>query len=194
MTLEAWADLDEDEPGELSQGRLVEEEVPSILHEIVVAWLLRVLGNWAAPRRYIVFGSEHKLAVSATRGRKADVCMYTPGTRLRARAALSRTPPALIVEVLSPRARDVRRDRLEKLEEYAQFGVRWYWLLDPEARVLELLELGSDGRYVHTRSVSEGQVHVAGFEGLTLDLSALWIEAEDLLSDEDEPGVESGQE
>ena len=37
MTLEQWADMDEDEPGELVDGALVEEEVPTILHEAVVA-------------------------------------------------------------------------------------------------------------------------------------------------------------
>jgi hypothetical protein len=66
-------------------------------------------------------------------------------------------------------------------------------MLDPESRVLELLELGDDGRYVHTRSVSEGQVQVTGFEGLTLDLDALWTEVEESLSDESEAGVESGE-
>lgn len=97
------------------------------------------------------------------------------------------------VEILSPRARDVRRDRLEKLEEYANFGVRWYWLLDPEARVLEMLRLGSEGQYVHERSVGEGQIDVPGFEGLTLDVSALWADADELLADEDDEGVESGE-
>jgi len=192
MTLEAWADLDEDEPGELVDGRLVEEEVPSHLHEVVLAWLLRVLGSWAEPRRCLVFGSEHKLAVSATRGRKPDVSMYPPGMRLGARASMSRTPPALLIEVISARARDVRRDRLEKVNEYAAFGVRWYWMLDPTARVLEILELQPNGRYALERSVGEGPVRLPGFEGLEVDLSALWERVDQVLSD-DEEGVESGE-
>ncbi|WP_081864920.1 Uma2 family endonuclease [Chondromyces apiculatus] len=193
MTLEAWAGLDEDEPGELADGHLAEEEVPSNLHELVVAWLLRVLGTWAAPRRYVVFGSEHKLAISATRGRKADVCMYPPGTRLGARAALSRTPPVVVIEVLSPRARDVRHDRMEKLGDYARFRVQCYWLLDPEARLLEVLELADDGIYRHVLSAGEEQVNLARFEGLTLDLQALWSEVDTLLTDEEEgPESEEG--
>jgi hypothetical protein len=34
MSLEAWGDLPEDEPGELVDGLLVEEEMPNWIHEI----------------------------------------------------------------------------------------------------------------------------------------------------------------
>src|SRR5262245_8938195 len=97
MTLEEWANMDEDEPGELVEGRLEEEELPDHLHEAVVAFFVAVLHSWGTGRRAAVFGSEHKLAVTSTRGRKPDVCMYAPGTRL-GRASFSRTPPFLIVE------------------------------------------------------------------------------------------------
>jgi hypothetical protein len=46
MTLEDWANLDEDEPGEFVDGRIVEDEVPTNAHEVVVAWLLYVLHGW----------------------------------------------------------------------------------------------------------------------------------------------------
>src|SRR5262245_46441211 len=144
MTLEEWADMDEDESGEFVDGRLEEEEVPDHLHEAVVAFLIAVLHAWASPRRAPVFGSEHKLGLTNARGRKPDVCMYPPGTRL-GRGSLSRTPPLLAVEVVSPRPRDVRRDRRDKRIEYARFGVRLYVLVDPEARLIEVYELGADG-------------------------------------------------
>ena len=79
MSIDEWASLPEDEPGELVDGYLQEEEMPGLLHEIVVAWLLRVLGSWAATRGGLVFGSEAKFAVSAGRGRKPDLGMYLPG-------------------------------------------------------------------------------------------------------------------
>ena len=46
------------------------------------------------------------------------------------------------VEIVSPGARDVRRDRIEKPSEYAAFGVRRLWLIDPEARTIEGWVLG----------------------------------------------------
>jgi Uma2 family endonuclease len=195
MTLEAWADMDEDEPGELVDGQLVEEEVTTNEHELIAAWFTRNLGNWGSRCRALVLGSEHKLAVSKTRGRKPDVCVYAPGQRLTARASLSRTPPMMIIEIISSRPRDVRRDRSEKVDEYARFGVRWYWLIDPVARLLEILELAPDGRYIVAKSVGEGQLEVPGCEGLVLDLSALWGEVDAHLTDEDDDETaESGEQ
>jgi Uma2 family endonuclease len=175
LTLEQWADLDEDEPGELVDGLLEEEEVPSVLHEVVVAWLVRMLGAWAAPRSGWVFGSELKYALSPRRGRKPDVSLYLAGSPLPRRTdSVSREPPSVAIEVLSRSPRDERRDRIEKRADYAAFGVRYYWLLDPEARTLEVFELGDDRRYIVALSVAAGSTAVPGCEGLVLDLDELW--------------------
>jgi Uma2 family endonuclease len=194
ITLEAWAQMDEDAPGELVDGRLVEEEVARNLHEVPVSWFVGTLGNWAIPRGGWVLGSEHKLGIAEGRGRKPDVSMYPPGARLRANERLSRTPPAVVVEVISPSPKDAHRDRVEKLADYARFGVRWYWLLDPRTRILEILELGADGRYAIAASASGGQVAVPGCEGLTLELDGLWAEVDTLSfdgEDEDEAAPSS---
>ncbi|MGK4005094.1 Uma2 family endonuclease [Sorangium sp. So ce1036] len=184
MTLDQWADLDEDEPGELVDGRLVEEEVPTHLHELVVGWFHAMLRAWALARGGFAFGSEHKLGIAPGRGRKPDVTLYAPGAPLRRRDSLSRTPPVLVVEVLSRSPRDVRRDRVDKLDDYARFGVRIYCLVDPEVQLVELYELGPDGRYARARAAAEGKLVVPGLEGLELDLDALWAEVERLPGDE----------
>jgi len=69
MTLGEWAALDEDVEGELVDGVLAAEELPSFLHEIVVAWLIRTLSGWASRRRALVAASEAKIAVGPRRGR-----------------------------------------------------------------------------------------------------------------------------
>lgn len=46
--------------------------------------------------------------------------------------------PDLIVEVLSPGARNVRRDQELKLRLYSARGVREYWIADWQARTLEV--------------------------------------------------------
>jgi Uma2 family endonuclease len=92
-----------------------------------------------------------------------------------------RIPPDIAIEVLSPSARDSRRDRVEKPDEYAAFGICWYWLVDPEARSLEIHELGADGHYRQRVVQSVGIVHdVPGCPGLALDLDAMWTKADEL--------------
>jgi len=185
MTLDEWAAMPEDEPGELIDGRLVEEEMPDLIHETFVSWFVRTIGNWAAPRRGFVFGSEGKFAVAPRRGRKPDVTVYLPGSKKPEARGVVRTPPDIAIEIVSPTPRDGRRDRIEKAQEYAKFGVRWYWIVDPALRTLEILELGADGRYVHAIGRSEGIVEqVPGCEGLTLDLDAMWAEADRLEASE----------
>ena len=181
MSADEWAELPEDEPGELVNGYLQQEEMPGLLHEIVVAWLVRVLGSWAAARGGIVFGSEAKLAVSAQSGRKPDVTMYLPGHPPLPRRGAVRVPPDVAIEVVSPTPRDVRRDRVEKVDDYAAFGVAWYWIVDPQQQTLELFELGGDGRYVRALGATGGTLtSVPGCEDLVMDVDELWREAEKL--------------
>lgn len=175
--------MDEDEPGEIVDGRLEEEELADSPHEVVVSVLLRVLLSWAHLRRGFVLSSEVKYALTSRRGRKPDISVFFTRDRKLPRRGAARIPPDVAVEVASPRPRDRRRDRIEKLREYAVFGVRWYWLVDPEARSLEILKLGDDGHYVHTLDAAEGIVEVPGCEGLSLDLDALWREIDEMVEE-----------
>jgi Uma2 family endonuclease len=119
----------------------------------------------------VVAGSGAKFAVSRNRGRTPDLTMYLRDARRPPLQGLIDVPPSVAVEIVTPSPRDERRDRVEKLREYAAFGVKWYWILDPELRMLDVLELGSDGRYVHAVAASDGLVDdVPGCEGLALDL------------------------
>lgn len=184
FTLEQWALLDEDEPGELVDGVLEEEEVPSTIHEVVVAWSIEVLRAWARSSGALVLGSGIKLGVSRSRGRMPDVAVYLRGAPRPPLQGLVDVPPSIAVEVVTPTPRDQRRDRVEKLREYAAFGVRWYWIVDPELRTFEVLELGSDGRYAHAVAVTTAIVeNVPGCEGLTVDVGALWAEIDALIEE-----------
>jgi len=184
MTLDEWAALDEDAEGELVDGVLEEEEVPSVEHELVVMWIGAMLRAWGAARGALVLGSEAKYAVTAKRGRKPDVAMYLPGSPKPARRGLVRAAPDVAVEVVSPTARDARRDRIDKLEDYAAFGVRFYWIVDPDLRAVEMYELGADGSYTRRVSATGGVIErIPGCHGLSLDLAALWSELDALPAD-----------
>jgi Uma2 family endonuclease len=183
MSVAQWGDLPEDAEGELVGGLLVEEEMGSLVHEQVVAWLIVMLGNWGFPRGARVLASDARFALARDRGRKADASVYLPGSAAPERRGAITVPPSIMIEVVTPTPRDVRRDRVEKLAEYETFGVRWYWLVDPELRTFQVFELGADGRYVHALSASGGTIEIPGCTGLELDLDGLWRIVDDANED-----------
>jgi Uma2 family endonuclease len=184
LSFEAWGDLPEDTDGELVDGRMVEEEVATIIHERIVSLLNWWLNVWLGTGRGLLGGSNAKFRVSTTRGRKPDLFVYLPGSRLpRADSPVIDLPPSIMVEVVSGSRSDQRRDRIEKLSEYERFGVRFYWMIDPELRSFEILELGADGRYAHAVVASEGRIdRVPGCDGLVMDIDALWAEVDRLVA------------
>lgn len=186
LTMLEWAALSEDVPGEMVDGVLVEEEMADYAHDLVVGWLIALVGAWVLGRGGLVAASDAKFALGDDRGRKPDASVYLPGAKRPPARGLVRVPPSIMIEVVSPTPRDARRDRIEKLAEYAAFRVPYYWIVDPQLRTFEVLELGADGRYVHALAVSSGaQRHVPGCPELELDLDALWR-----LLDELPPGEE----
>jgi len=170
LTAAEWLGLPDDVRGELVDGRLEEEEVPSDAHEVLVIWLGAVLARWAERRGGFVFGSERKLLIGSRRGRKPDLTLL-----------LGDDPaPRIVVEIITPTPRDARRDRVEKPDDYAKVGARFYWLVDPVMRTLEIFELGPRKRYERALSAASGKVRVPGCRGLVLDLDAAWLHLDKL--------------
>ena len=176
MSLDEWVALDEDEGGELVDGYLEEEEMPGALHELAVTWLTMVLRLWVGSRGFVL-GSDAKFAVARRRGRKPDLSVFLPGREPPAPQGAIEAPPDIAIEVVTPTARDERRDRVEKRLDYASFGVRWYWLVDPALGTFEILELNDNGEYRFAVTATSGVIEsVPGCEGLRLDIDALWAD------------------
>lgn len=183
MTLEEWSELDEDAPGELVNGLLEEEEVTTTLHELVAAYLLATLFTQLLPRGGLALGAESKIRTGDRTGRKPDVSVYFPGATLPGKhAKLAKTPPSTLIEVLTPTPRDEHRDRVTKRAEYSAAGVPFYWIVDPEDRVVEVLQLEGDA-YAPLVVASGGVLPVPGCEDVTVDLDALWAGADKLPDD-----------
>lgn len=180
LTLDEWAAMEEDDPGELVDGRLEEEEVPDLVHEIVVSWLIRMIGSWLGSRGWVI-GSEVKYAVRPNRGRKPDVAVYLHRDQQKLpRRGIVRVPPDIAIEVVSASPRDERRDRIEKMDEYAAFGVHFYWIVDPSLQSLEIFELTGD-RYARAARGTEGIMNrIPGCEGFSVNLEELWNEISEL--------------
>ncbi len=175
MSLEEWYALPEDEPGELVDGRLVEEEVSSYVHEFLVLLLGRAIGDWVLPRGGVLGGSNAKLGIGPRRGRKPDLTVYFPESKPPPATGIIKVPPDIAVEIVSASPRDVKRDRVEKMDDYAAFGIQYYWIVDPVSHTLEIFELQQGCRYVRVLAKADGTIEpIPGCEGLAIDLDSLW--------------------
>jgi Uma2 family endonuclease len=56
-----------------------------------------------------------------------------------------RGPADLVAEIVSPGSR--RRDRVDKKDLYEQHGVKEYWVVDPEARSVDVWHLTPGRQY-----------------------------------------------
>ncbi|MEM6273608.1 MAG: Uma2 family endonuclease [Myxococcota bacterium] len=175
-SMEEWLAQDEDGAGEFVDGRLEDDEMPGFAHELVVSWLIRVVGAWLGARGFVV-GSDAKVVVSPTRGRKPDAIVFLPGSKPPPPQGALLEPPDIVVEVVTPTPRDERRDRVEKMADYAQFGVHGYWLVDPALGSFEIFELDESRRYLRALVQTEGRLtDIPRCDGLELDLDTLWAE------------------
>jgi Uma2 family endonuclease len=79
--------------------------------------------------------------------------------------------PELIVEVLSPA--NTRVERAAKLRDYEQIRVPEVWVLSPEARTVEVLEL-RENRLRTTKILAEGRISPTHFPGVSTDVTSIW--------------------
>lgn len=85
---------------------------------------------------------------------KPDVLLLFPEHLHRISKRGIEGPPDLVVEVLSPskRPEGTRHDRRLKRALYARGGVPEYWLVSPEAAIVEVLTLEGDAYRTHVRA------------------------------------------
>jgi Uma2 family endonuclease len=84
--------------------------------------------------------------------------------------------PDLAVEILSEGT--AHKDRNIKRHEYAAAGIAEYWIVDPEARTVELLVLNESARAYSLAAIlgAEDRLTSALFPGFSLELAGLFAE------------------
>lgn len=87
-------------------------------------------------------------------------------------------PPDWICEVLSPSTASL--DRVKKLAIYAREGVAFAWLVDPVARMLEVLRLEAGRWTLLAAHAGTEAVRAEPFVEIDLKLASLWADAPDI--------------
>lgn len=79
--------------------------------------------------------------------------------------------PDLVVEVVSPSTRT--RDTVQKLRDYYESGVAWYWLIDSETQSIQELQWTPEGYVIRTVAEAGEVFRAKALEGFEINLKAL---------------------
>lgn len=80
--------------------------------------------------------------------------------------------PSLIVEILSPS--NQHHDLIIKMNLYAKFGVKEYWIVDPLTKSISIFTLDESQHYVQSAVKSNGVIESKLFNDLSVDVDNLF--------------------
>ncbi len=84
-----------------------------------------------------------------------------------------RGAPDIVVEILSPST--ASKDMKEKFSLYERHGVKEYWIVHPEAKIVSVFKLGKDGQYGRPDVYSKkDKIKTPLLEGLEVDLDLVF--------------------
>ena len=141
-------------PHELWDGELIMPPAPFFDHQEISLRFYRALFDWVDARTLgKVIASPIDMVLSPHRAVQPDVA-FIAQERLAIIHGAIMGPADLVAEVISLGGRN--RDRIEKRDLYEQYGVKDYWLIDPEPETVEVLRL-SKSRYELAMRSEPGQ-------------------------------------
>src|SRR6266516_7351477 len=127
------------QPHELWDGELIMAPAPFFSHQKIALRFYRTLDDWVTLRDLgEVVASSIDMVLSPHRAVQPDVA-FIAKERLNIIQRVIMGPVDLAAEVISLGGRN--RDRIEKRDLYEQYGVKEYWIIDPEPPTVEVLHM-----------------------------------------------------
>jgi Uma2 family endonuclease len=139
---------------EIVDGVLYMTPAPSIAHQVATRWFVHYLTvHVQLTGRGQVFNAPCDVELTPNVVVQPDIIVVLAANQRVITPSHIVGVPDLLIEIISPGSAGY--DRRTKQDTYARAGLREYWLADPAARTIELLEL-ADGAY-RTRGVFQAQ-------------------------------------
>jgi Uma2 family endonuclease len=173
MTIEEYLNFDDgtDTSYELVDGQLIAMPTESDLNDRITSFLFASFLQLGIP--YYRLSMKAQIAVSGklANARQPDLMVLSEDTAAALEGAKQRLinhdmpPPALVVEVVSPQQEN--RDYRHKRTEYAGRHILEYWIVDPIAQKVTVLEW-VDGLYEEQVYQGNQSILSPSFPGLNL--------------------------
>ncbi len=169
-------ELPEGEPVELIQGRLIVSPSPNFLHQIISALLTEILLRAARKTGGRTCASPIDVVLADHTILQPDLIYVSKSRRGIVKRRIEGAPD-LVIEILSQP--NSRRDRVDKLNLYAEHAVAEYWIVDPEGQQFDFLihntKRGNDGKF-EIQTQRDGCYQSPRLPELRIELANFWAE------------------
>ncbi|SRR6266446_4977139 len=168
-TYEEYYKLDDDKRYEIIDGNLVMAPAPDTWHQDWVSGLNLILTPFVKRNKLgRMFISPIDVVLDSENTVQPDLVFVSSSNKdiIQRRGIFG--VPDLLIEIISPSS--VRRDRYDRKNLFARFGVKEYWIGDPANMALEILTLKAGQYELHCSAEEKGKLTSVVLAGLEFDL------------------------
>lgn len=171
LTYEDYLLLPEDKRYEIIDGELFMTPSPKTMHQRLIVKLFRIIDDFVSKGELgEVFIAPYDVALSKHDIVQPDI-IFVSKERSNIITELNiQGSPDMVIEILSPSTKE--RDLVLKRKLYAAFGIKEYWIVDPENEKITLLTLGKIG-YEDQGGIKGGCKSLL-LKGLKIDIAKLF--------------------
>ncbi|ALX50032.1 Uma2 family endonuclease [Lentibacillus amyloliquefaciens] len=142
LTYDDYASIDDGNRYELVEGQLeLMSPAPSVTHQMISSQMQKKITE-SCESDFFILNAPIDVILADNEVRQPDLVLIH---RKRLNILSNRGvigPPDLVVEILSPST--LKRDKIDKLNTYANFGIPEYWIVEPKVGTLEQYSLHDD--------------------------------------------------
>lgn len=170
----------EDERWEIIEGLAYMQGAPSWQHQAISGEIFSQFHSYFKVNPCRVFASPFDVCISENNESdeeisnivcQPDIVVICDESKLRKTGYFG--VPLLIVEISSPST--AKRDKILKFNKYEKVGVKEYWIVEPENKLINVFLLQKNKRYGRPDIYSdEDKIKVAAFPDLYIDLKPVF--------------------
>ena len=168
MTAEEFIALPErDLPTELIDGELVMRGSPTTKHQRMSRKIVAVLMRWTTSGE--IFYAPYSVMLDNANFYQPDVLWVSEENLSIIADDGINGAPDLVVEVLSPGT--AKADYGVKFQTYERYGVREYWIADPDEGFILVWQRNANGRFVQHGAFGAGETLSSPLLGQSVNMS-----------------------
>lgn len=164
---------------EIIDGELYMQAAPSRRHQEILSELHRQIANYLVGKRCRVYPAPFEVCLETIDIPEQVINVFEPDlsiicdpSKLDDRGC--KGAPDWIVEITSPST--ARIDKIKKFNKYEAAGVKEYWIIEPEEKIVSVFTLQDNGRYGRPEMYAEDDtIQVKVLDSLQIELDKVFV-------------------